>query len=63
MQAYQERVVDEYKELRSKRERLGLFLAKPPVPVPSDELDRMRRQFNIMVEYEGVLQERIDRFK
>lgn len=63
MEAFQERVIDEYKELQGKRERLGSFLAKPPATVPKDEVDRMRRQFDIMVQYEGILQERIDNFR
>jgi|HubBroStandDraft_6_1064221.scaffolds.fasta_scaffold00134_60 hypothetical protein len=65
MQAHQERVVAELKDLTVKREKLGAFLAGNPnlaSSVPKDELARLRRQFDIMVSYEGVLQERIDHF-
>jgi hypothetical protein len=64
MEPYQNRVVDELKELTVKRERLGAFIGSSPVfrGLPYDEQERMRRQFDIMVQYEGVLQERIDYF-
>jgi hypothetical protein len=64
MQAHQERVVAELKDLTVKREKLGAFLAGNPnlASVPKDEQARLRRQFDIMVSYEGVLQERIDHF-
>jgi hypothetical protein len=66
MQPYQERVVNELKELSEKREKLATFLAGPPsstlYSLPSDEQTRLRRQLDIMVQYEGILQERIDHF-
>lgn len=63
MQAHQERVVDEYKDLKIKREKLGAFLANLPVVVEPAERERLQRQFDIMVQYEGILCERIDNFR
>jgi hypothetical protein len=66
MQPHQERVVAELKDLTSKRERLGTFISNPTnstyAALPDAEKTRLRRQFDIMVQYEGVLQERIDNF-
>ena len=64
MQPHQERVVNELNELKEKREKLGAFIAASPVftSLPIDEQSRLRRQFDIMISYEGVLQERIDYF-
>jgi len=63
MQPHQQRVVDELKELTSKREKLGAFWTNPIFSMlPTDEQARLRRQFDIMVQYEAVLQERIDHF-
>lgn len=66
MQPHQQRVVAELKDLTEKREKLGAFIAGAGnnlfASVPDDEQRRLRRQFDIMVQYEGVLQERIDRF-
>jgi hypothetical protein len=66
MAPHQQRVVDELNELRDKRKKLEQFLfSENPVvfnQLPADEQDRMRRQFDIMLQYEGVLQERIDQF-
>lgn len=66
MQPHQQRVVNELKELTDKREKLGAFIGSVNSAwqtVPSDEQSRLRRQFDIMVQYEGMLQERIDNFK
>jgi|SRR5579863_3838216 len=65
MQPHQQRVVAELKELTEKREKLATFLCTPNgvcEKLPPDEQARLRRQFDIMVQYEGVLQERIDHF-
>jgi len=63
MQPHQERVVAELKELTVKREKLAHFLGADVFrALPTDEQSRLRRQFDIMVQYEGVLQERIDHF-
>jgi radical SAM superfamily enzyme YgiQ (UPF0313 family) len=64
MQPHQERVVAELKELTEKRRKLGLFIADNAMfgALPREERVRLRRQFDIMIQYEGVLQERIDHF-
>jgi len=64
MQPHQQRVVTELKELTEKREKLALFMNGNPNwgLLPEAEQQRLRRQFDIMVQYEGVLQERIDHF-
>ena len=66
MQPHQQRVVAELKDLTEKREKLASFFAgafnNAIKTVPEDEQARLRRQFDIMVQYEGVLQERIDHF-
>ena len=63
MQPHQQRVVDELKELTGRRAKLGEFFGTELYRgLPEDEQARMRRQFDIMVQYEGVLQERIDHF-
>lgn len=66
MQPHQQRVVAELKDLTEKRERLGAFVAGAGngifATLPTDEQVRLRRQHDIMVQYEGVLQERIDHF-
>lgn len=64
MEPHQERVLNELKELTEKREKLGAFIANNAIfgQLPTDEQNRLRRQFDIMLSYEGVLQERIDRF-
>jgi hypothetical protein len=66
MQPHQQRVVAELKELTDKREKLGMFIAgagtKTFSTLPVDEQALLRRQYDIMVQYEGVLQERIDHF-
>lgn len=63
MQPHQERVVNERKELTDKREKLALFIGgKAFNTLPDDEQSRLRRQFDIMLQYEGILQERIDHF-
>ena len=65
MQPHQERVITELKELTDKREKLALFIGGSPffANLGSDEQSRLRRQFDIMVQYEGVLQERIEHFQ
>lgn len=64
MQPHQERVVEELKELNSKRERLGEFLeTKAAGIVDAEELARLHRQQAIMKDYAEVLEERIRNFK
>jgi hypothetical protein len=63
LEPYQERVVAELKELIGRREKLAVFIVSPVFDkLPKEERQRLRRQFDIMIEYEAVLQERIDHF-
>lgn len=66
MQPFQQRVVDELRELSDKRDKLQAFIAGASNGVfeklPANEQERMRRQKDIMVQYENVLKERIDNF-
>jgi hypothetical protein len=63
MAPHQQRVVEELEQLRERRDKLGLFWQNPLFKaLPTDEQERMGRQFDIMVQYERVLQERIDHF-
>ena len=64
MEPHQQRVVEELKQLTDRREKLGIFMGGGKVfgALPADEQSRLRRQFDIMVSYEGVLQERINHF-
>lgn len=63
MQPYQQRVLDEKRELDSKRSRLLLFLGSPSfATVSPDEALRLGRQADIMAQYSIVLAERIAAF-
>lgn len=64
MQPHEERVVEELKDLMGKREKLGAFIAARHTfeALPGDEQERLGRQHIIMLDYEGVLQERIAAF-
>jgi hypothetical protein len=65
MKPYQERVVEEKKELDKKTAALSAFLDDDNSTqiVPPDEWERMSRQQKIMVQYSMVLGERIENFK
>lgn len=63
MQAWQERVMQEKKELDEKWGRLIAFIASPDFErLDKPEQNRMRRQENIMAQYSEVLSERIENF-
>lgn len=63
MEAFQQRVVAERDEIRERRHKLDFFLCSAVAPtIPLEELDRMRRQSDIMFQYEDVLNERIKGF-
>jgi uncharacterized protein len=64
MKPHEDRVADELRELQGRREKLAVFIGRSSVfaGLPDDEQIRLRRQFDIMIQYEGVLQERIDHF-
>jgi hypothetical protein len=64
MEAYQQRVVEEKRELDIKRDKLTEFLKSPNrIKVPQDEQDRLTRQLAVMEVYSGILAERITHFK
>lgn len=64
MEAFQNRVIEEKDELDSKREKLGVFIDSEAFKaLESGEQARLRRQFNIMADYSGILSERIANFK
>jgi hypothetical protein len=63
MEEHQKRVVEEAKELKTKLDKLGEFIAGDMfVNVVEDEQNRLIRQERIMTEYYDVLTERIDAF-
>lgn len=63
-QPHQLRAIDELTELSIKRKKLAVFISTSPAfkTLPTDEQTRLRRQFDIMLQYESVLQERINHF-
>ncbi len=61
MEAYQQRVIDEKIELDAKLVKLQTFLAKD-MEIASDELERLKRQAEVMIEYSKILGERIEAF-
>lgn len=61
MLAYQQRVVDEKRELDEKADRLSAYLASTPA-VDAAELGRLRVQYAVMDAYAQVLAERIANF-
>jgi len=61
---YQERVVNEKRELDSKRTKLGSFMCGDIFSkLDEDEKARLTRQFEVMGEYSEILGERISAFK
>jgi len=63
MEAYQNRVLLEAKELAKKINSLQLFMVKETFhDVDSKEKIRMYRQLNVMSQYLNILNERIDSF-
>lgn len=63
MQEYQERVVEEKKELDSKLKRLMVFIRGPIFQtIDAEEQERLTRQSKLMDMYSGVLAERISEF-
>lgn len=63
MEAYQQRVVEEKRELDSKRDKLTEFLKSPNrTKVSQDEQDRLTRQLAVMDVYSNILAERIVHF-
>ena len=68
MEDYQKRVIDEKAELDAKLEKLQTFLVKQfhfnaeEMEITSDELNRLKRQAEVMAEYSKILGERIEAF-
>jgi hypothetical protein len=64
MQPFQQRVVDEKRELDEKSEKLLAFInGKIFQSLTSAEQERMHRQWQYMNGYSGVLGERIEAFE
>lgn len=60
---YQERVIDELRELSEKRKKLGAYIESDLWnTVPFEEQGRMLKQLRLMVEYMLVLEDRIQHF-
>lgn len=63
MQAFQQRVIDEKKELDEKRVKLAAFLQGETFKtLPTDEQHRLQVQALSMSEYSTILGERIKHF-
>lgn len=61
VQPWQQRVLDEKKELDERHAKLDAFLASGAfLQLPEPERRRLRRQWRCMNEYSGILAERID---
>jgi hypothetical protein len=64
MLPFQQRVVDEKRELSEKLDKLMTFIRGPMFAnVDPAEQERLTRQSKLMDEYAGVLAERISEFK
>jgi hypothetical protein len=64
MEPYQQRVIDEEKELTDKLVKLDAFLLSPTfLMLPEVEKESMRKQSYYMMRYAQMLKERIARFK
>lgn len=64
MEAYQERMLNEYEELKERRKKLLDFISneKKMDSLSEDEQKDLREQYIYMKSYEVVLKRRIDRF-
>lgn len=63
MQAHQQRVVDEKRELADKLTKLNAFIgSKVYIGLPEDEQFRLARQAGIMKDYLDILNDRINAF-
>jgi hypothetical protein len=64
MQPFQQRVVDEQKELDVKLGRLHVFMAGDLMKsLPLDEQKRLNEQYAVMQQYSRILGERIAHFQ
>ena len=64
LKPFQQRVIDEQKDLDIKREKLAFFFhGETFSKLPDDEQSRMSHQAQIMAQYSKVLGERIAAFQ
>jgi len=64
LQPYQERVVEEKKELDEKLGALNAFISDSRFfTLFHDEQVRLKKQFKLMTEYSAVLKDRIEAFR
>lgn len=64
LQAHQQRVVEEKKELDEKLNKLNSFISSQFfLPINEDEKDRLKQQARIMHDYSNILKERINAFE
>ena len=64
LQPHQQRVVEEYKELKDKTTKLGAFILDNPIyrSLEEDEQKDMKVQYDAMCVYTDALERRINRF-
>lgn len=63
MAPHQQRVIDEYHDLKDKSIKLGYFFNSPVfAKLDEAEQERLNRQWKVMQEYGGILAERIKAF-
>lgn len=64
LQPHQQRVVDEFNELKDKTSKLGAFILDNPIylNLPSEEQKDMQTQYDAMCTYYDALERRISRF-
>jgi hypothetical protein len=62
MAPYQERVIEEEKQLAERFDKLSTFLWGPGLRIDAFEQGRLRRQLVAMRQYRDVLRERIEAF-
>lgn len=64
MKKFQHRVLQEKSDLEFRHKKLQEFFATDTFyTLPEEEQDRLLRQSNIMIDYIGILAERIEAFK
>lgn len=65
MKDFQTRVVDEYADLHHKYLSLARFLANKDqiASLPPEEIDRLRKQLDVMGTYRAILRDRIEGFR
>ncbi|MCK9157164.1 MAG: hypothetical protein M0P12_13960 [Paludibacteraceae bacterium] len=65
MEVYQQRVIEEKKELDAKIEKLSTFVDSKAFPetVEASERSRLLHQLTVMREYSSILSDRIANFK